>query len=66
MLYYLCLHIIISYMSVRILAFYWLMCRVQTNQRLRHQTITSFTRFGHHLAVTLLTYRPLCLAKLKL
>ena len=54
-----------SYMSARILALLGLMCRVQSNRRLRHKTISinvnplnSFTRFGHHPAVTLLTYRP--------
>ena len=62
-------------MSARILALLGLMCRVQSNRRLRHKTISinvnplnSFTRFGHHPSVTLLTYRsymPLT-AKLKL
>ena len=49
-----------SYMSARILALLGLMCRVQSNRRLRHKTISlnvnplnSFTRFGHHPAVTL-------------
>ena len=54
-----------SYMSASILALLGLMCRVQSNRWLRHKTISinvnplnSFTRFGHHPAVTLLTYRP--------